>query len=310
MAEWDPDITIDESAVRELLATRAPELLTGAPALHELARGWDNVVWRAGDMLVRLPVREVAVPGVERELVLLDRLRSIVPLPIPGPTTPLAAIGDVPWSGFAYPALAGVEAVLVELDDAARIALGTQLGTFLHVLHDPGTVAAVDPAGALAIDPLGRADMHRLVPSVRQILDRLGTDAPSPVVHDAAHAVLDAAADLPTDPDVVLVHGDLHVRHLLVDPITHAATGVIDWGDACRGPRSIDLMLYWTLLDAPARAAFTDAYGPVDEATLTRARTLAIASSSLLVLSAADFGTPDFVDGCRRTLLRTLDLVD
>jgi aminoglycoside phosphotransferase (APT) family kinase protein len=313
MAEWLPDITIDETTVRELLARRAPSLLDGDPEICELARGWDNVVWSVGAMLVRLPVRAVGLPGVPRELWLLDRIRPLVPLPIPGPITRLDPTDAVSWGGFAYPELPGVEAAMIDPAAPERRAIGTELGTFLRVLHAPSTVAEVDPDRQLPVDPMARADMQSLVPRTRESLDRLtqlDTTAMPLHVRAVADAVLDAAAQLPPEIDEVLLHGDLHLRHLLVDPDTHAASGVIDWGDTCRGPRSVDLALYWGLLDAPARTAFIDAYGPVDEAMLLRSRAFAIFSAAMLVLSAADFDVPGLAVGCRRSLLRTLDFVD
>jgi aminoglycoside phosphotransferase (APT) family kinase protein len=40
----------------------------------------------------------------------------------------------------------------------------------------------------------------------------------------------------------VLCHGDLHVRHLLVDGDGSAA-GVIDWGDLCLADAAVDLSI-------------------------------------------------------------------
>jgi aminoglycoside phosphotransferase (APT) family kinase protein len=37
-----------------------------------------------------------------------------------------------------------------------------------------------------------------------------------------------------------LAHGDLHVRHLLVDE-AGALAGVIDWGEVCRGHPASEL---------------------------------------------------------------------
>ena len=73
----------------------------------------------------------------------------------------------------------------------------------------------------------------------------------------------------------MLVHGDLHVRHVLVDA-RGALSGVIDWGDLCRGDPAIDLSLYWSLFSPPARTALLDACGPVDRDGLLRARVLAL----------------------------------
>ena len=51
---------------------------------------------------------------------------------------------------------------------------------------------------------------------------------------------------------------------------------MIDWGDICRAPASVDLSLYWSMVPPAARARFVTAYGGIDDATLLRARVLAL----------------------------------
>lgn len=98
---------------------------------------------------------------------------------------------------------------------------------------------------------------------------------------DRARSLLEAAERLPVPGPAVLVHGDLHVRHLLVDA-GGALASVIDWGDVCRA----DLSLVWSLLPPAGRAAFLQEYGPLDETTLLRARVLALFFCVLLAPSA------------------------
>ncbi|MEE6272675.1 phosphotransferase [Georgenia sp. MJ206] len=80
----------------------------------------------------------------------------------------------------------------------------------------------------------------------------------------------------------VLVHGDLHVRHVLMAPAGEA-TGVVDWGDTALGDPAVDLMLVYAAFAGDARAAFFDAYGEVDAATALRARALAVRVCTLLL---------------------------
>jgi aminoglycoside phosphotransferase (APT) family kinase protein len=108
----------------------------------------------------------------------------------------------------------------------------------------------------------------------------------------AVTALLDEAArlDPPAGPPV-LVHGDLHVRHVLVGD-DGSATGVIDWGDVCLGDPAVDLALAHAALAGPARRAFLDAYGPVDGERELRARALAVRLSALLAGYAAADARP------------------
>jgi aminoglycoside phosphotransferase (APT) family kinase protein len=100
---------------------------------------------------------------------------------------------------------------------------------------------------------------------------------------DSVHRLFDVAHALPPSPTAVVSHGDLHFRHLLVDD-RGAPSGVIDWGDMCRGDPAIDLSLIWSLLPAAAHADFLAAYGPVRDDQLLRARVLAINLCSVLLL--------------------------
>lgn len=133
--------------------------------------------------------------------------------------------------------------------------------------------------------------MHRGAPRVRgpaarERLDRLaagGVWRPDPLVHD----LLGDATGLP-DPagPPVVVHGDLHVRHLLVRD--GAASGVIDWGDVCLADPAVDLALAFCGFTGDARRALLDAYGtPVDAERELRARTLAVFLSAALAEYAA-----------------------
>jgi aminoglycoside phosphotransferase (APT) family kinase protein len=102
----------------------------------------------------------------------------------------------------------------------------------------------------------------------------------------------------------VLVHGDLHARHVLVGE--GRVTGVIDWGDVCVADRAVDLSLVWSFLPPAARPAFFEVYGPIDKAQELRARALALSLGSALALYGRAEGLAalerECVDGLERTL--------
>ena len=108
---------------------------------------------------------------------------------------------------------------------------------------------------------------------------------------DAVDRVLAAALALPDDaaPAPVISHGDLHVRHILVNP-AGAVTGIIDWGDICRGDPAIDLAIAFSAFSGGARQALIDAYGGLSRAQELRGRVLAIFLSATLLLWAHDSG--------------------
>ena len=285
--DWDPDVVVDETLVRGLLEKQFPELATST--VRFLGQGWDNSVWVVDDRWTfRFPRRAIAVPGVERELTVLPRVAPLLPVRVPLPKLVGAATESFPWPFFAYRPLPGVEPADAGLSEDERVKVGAQLGRFLRVLHAPETRAAVDPEGMLPVDFNRRADMAVRVPRAREnlaALRELGLWR-APV---AVERILGAAEKLPpSSGEVVLVHGDLHLRHVLV--ADRAIAAVIDWGDVCLADPCIDLMLVWSLFTRAGRESFFAEYGPVTAEQRLRSRVLAIVIDSMLVRYAHDAG--------------------
>jgi aminoglycoside phosphotransferase (APT) family kinase protein len=166
------------------------------------------------------------------------------------------------------------------LGEDSRQGLAHDLGVFLRVLHG----FRVRDIADLPIDPNGRADMSARVPRTR--LSLLELDESGTLAARAA-GILDAAENLPPTEDLVLAHGDLHLRHTLINDHGGLA-GIIDWGDICLSAAGIDLSLYWSLLLPPARAALRSAYGEISEENLLRARVVALSLSAVLALYGRD----------------------
>jgi len=261
---WSAELVVDEPLVLRLLS-QFPEL--DLRSLRRLAEGWDNSVWLVNKRYAfRFPHREIAVPGFRRELDVLPKLPAL-PLPVPRPVFVGQPTDEFPWPFFGSELLQGVETGEARLDDAARIDVGLVLAQFLRELH------VVELDVALPFDPNRRTDMERRANLARDHLaevERLGVWHAPPRVEE----LLAEAQPLAPPERPVLVHGDLHFRHLLVDG--RAASGVIDWGDVCRSDPAIDLPLLWSFVPPEGRAAFLSTYGPVNQAQLLRARVLAI----------------------------------
>ena len=282
---------MDEPLVRRLL-TQFPEL--ELRSLRKLAEGWDNSVWLVDERYgFRFPHREIAIPGFRRELEVLPRLPSL-PLPVPRPLFVGSPDAPFPWPFFASELLPGAEAGEVAPDDATRVEVGLGLARFLRELH------AVELDMALPYDANGRTDLQRRATLAREQLgevEKLGVWT----VPQRVEELLAAAQGLPPPECAVLVHGDLHFRHLLVD--RGAASGVIDWGDVCRSDPAIDLLLLWSFVPPEGRAAFLETYGPVDESQLLRARVLAIQ----LCAALAEYGRIEGNAGVEREAVSGLE---
>jgi aminoglycoside phosphotransferase (APT) family kinase protein len=191
-----------------------------------LAEGRDNTVHLVGDTWVfRFPRRTVALPGFRRELTVLPRLAPLVPLP------ELIADDeddDDPWPFAGARLLPGRELAEAALPEDARTAAAAALGRFLRALHAPRTRDAV--AVELPVDPMRRGWPRARIDDTREQLAQLmanGIWAGDPAVRTL---LLDAESLDHPSGEPVLVHGDLHIRHLLLDAEGNAA-GVIDWGD-------------------------------------------------------------------------------
>ena len=264
MPVWSAEVELDEGLVRRLIG-QFPEL--PVESLRLLAEGWDNAVWLVDERYAfRFPRRQIAISGVELELELLPKLAPLLPLPVPDPVFRGRPADGYPWPFFGSELLPGRGTCDTDLDDDARLEIALQLAGFLRALH------TLDFDEPLPLDANARADMTMRVPLAREHiaeLERLGLSrVPLRVEH-----ILETAERLPPAELPAVVHGDLHFRHVLVEG--RRVTGLIDWGDLCRSDPAIDLPLLWGFVPPEGRAAFLDAYGPVEEEQLLRARVLA-----------------------------------
>jgi len=272
---WEAEIVVDEALARRLLA-QFPEL--AADRLRLLGYGWDYTIWVVDERYAfRFPRREVVVAGTERELTVLPELAPLLSVPVPAPLFAGRPTEEYPWPFFGSLLLPGQEISEAGLDGDGRLAVALQLAEFLRTLH------AVELEEPLPLDVNHRADMRRRVPLAREVLGEVEQlrlwQAPPSVA-----AILDEAERLPPTALTSVVHGDLHVRQVLVDETR--VTGVVDWVDVCRSDPAIDLSLVWSLLEPSQRKAFLDAYGEVTEAQLLRARLLALSLCAAIAWQA------------------------
>lgn len=251
---------ITAELVRSLLVAQAPQW-SDLPIAPVPAEGWDNRTYRLGDRLsVRLPSHQRYAASVAKEdrwlPVLAGRLPVAVPEPVftgvPNPAYPM------PWSVRRW--LPGEPATMDRISDPVRFA--EDVGGFLVALRN------VDPAGG---PTPGEHSFYRGCSPAeydgetrRRLVELAGRiDVP------AAQAVWTAAVASDWDRDPVWFHGDLAVGNLLV--AGGRLSAVIDFGTCGVGDPACDLVLAWTFLRDPARAAFAEVVG-LDAATWARAR--------------------------------------
>ena len=301
-AEWEPEHSVSVAEATELIGGQFPRLC-GAP-VEALATGWDNTVFRVGEeWIFRFPRRSIALPGVRREIELLPLLAPRLPLAVPVPEFAGEPSPAYPWPFWGARHLPGRELAEAGLDDDARAGAAAGLGGFLRVLHDPGLVSAA--VAELPRDPMRRAEPSVRSPRARERLarlTRLGLWQPDPEV---TRLLAEGERLGPHTGAVVVSHGDLHLRHLLLDDGGRAA-GVIDWGDLCLADRSVDLSLAYGGFAGAARTALLSEYGPVGAESEVRARVLAVFLCAALAEYGAATGRRPLLDESLAGIARTV----
>lgn len=281
MTSTEPVITA--GLVRELLQDQQPDL-ADLP-LREVEGGWGNQMWRLGDDLaVRIQRMDTDPVPQLKERRWLPHLAPHLPLPIPVPVrsgTPCERFPKL-WTVMTWVPGRPLDRGAITRPEHAADALAG----FLQALHVPAPTDAppdVIGIGAHPRDSAGGFD-HFL-----NSIDAATLGA------DATHARAvwdDAAAAPPWDGPRVWVHGDLHPANVVVADGTLA--GVVDFGALFAGDPAVDLATAWTLLPAGVAERFHTAYGEIEEATIRRARGLAVLKSLFLMLMGqnGDRGLP------------------
>jgi aminoglycoside phosphotransferase (APT) family kinase protein len=267
------EVDVDEDLVHALLAAQHPDLADRP--LRLLANGWDNVSYRlGGDLVVRLPRREVAAVLLEHEQRWLPALAPRLSLPIPAPVRVGRPQGAYPWSWSVVPWWPGRIAASTPIADPAAEA--RRLGAFTAGLHRPA------PADA-PVNPVRGGPLHERAFAVEERLERLAAVVDAKAVHRRWEQSVAAA---PWSSPPVWLHGDLHTANLLVDD--GAISAVIDFGDITGGDPATDLAVAWMLFEADDRETFRQACGTSDDDTWQRARGWALHFALAFLAHSAD----------------------
>ena len=293
---WDPERVVSPDLARALIESTFPDF---APARVEpLGAGWDNTAYLLNDEVVfRFPRRTVALALFEAEARVLPRLAPQLPLPVPVPRWVEQPEERYPWPFAGYQFLPGMPATNVHMDVEARTNVARPLGEFLRALHAiPVTEARQWGAGE---DRFRRFDLawqrEKITTRLEDLTARGVIERPDPWLR-----IIDEASAHPPTREV-LVHGDLHSKHLLVDDEL-ALMAVIDWGDVhCNHPAT-DLVMAWTFFPPAAREVFLGAYGATDDATLALARLRALRYVTEMEAYGRDRGNAEQVAEARRAL--------
>ena len=264
---------IDEGLIVRLLEEQAPHL-AGLPAI-KVKDGWDNAIWRLGDVLaIRITRRAVAVDLHRHEQRWLPVLAPGLPLPVPAPVIVGVPGARFPWPWSVVPWFEGdVAALAPPLPREARA-----LGAFLAALHVPAPEE-------VAPNPARGGPLALRAAAVTMWAEQPLTSGAGPLIAEAV-GIFNAGLLAATATERVWIHGDLHPRNVLVNHGRLCA--VLDWGDVTAGDAAADLAAVWWLFDLDVHDDFWSAYGRVSPALWHRAR----AWAALFGLSFLSFRLP------------------
>lgn len=278
---WLPDRTVTANQAEQLISKDFPEL---HPVHAEmLGHGFDNTVFKVnGQYVFRFPRREIAVDLLKTEESVLPLLSGL------GMGVPVPLFSGKPGCGYKWPYLGyrhvpGQTPVKWNQEQQNRNA--QKLAYFLKALHGI-PVETAEKSGAEP-DTLGRLDMNKRIPMMRETAAKLSDLLPESAIVQRLNTYVEKLKPLKQDSCHCLVHGDLHIRNVLVDE-DGSLSGVIDWGDLHIGHPAVDLSAVYGFFTPHTRKDFFKIYGDVSSATAELARFKGIYTLSLLLLYGID----------------------
>jgi len=276
---WQAEQNIDSRTALALIIEQLPFLKPKTIKL--LGVGWDNTAYLINEKLIfRFPRRQIAVPLLTKEFHVLSKLAEFLPLKIPLPQWFGQAGLDYPWPFLGYRMLEGKSACQFQLDAFSRSQLAVPLAQALASLH--AIPLSQELQSHLPENFMDKLNVSRLTPLITSQLAELyslGLFQHNRLLLN----FLAQAQDLKPGKRLTLVHGDLYVRHLLLDN-EQRLIGIIDWGDVHRACPAVDLSIAHSFLPPEAQSLFRKAYGDIEETVWQLARFRAIYHSSVLAL--------------------------
>jgi len=210
-----------------------------------LSEGKDSVAWVVNrQLLFRFPKQELAEQKLLMELRLLPALAPTLPLAIPHFTsisrTPTASY---PRAFAGYGLLDGtpLHAYTPHIWDATW--WQPFIGDFVTALHRFPVRRATQLSVPTYTTRTWHAHYQALYAAVREKVYPLVTPNQRVAIGSYFDAFVDDPRHFTFAP--VLVHGDLHARHFLLDIRARRVTGILDFGECRIGDPAIDVRDAW-----------------------------------------------------------------
>lgn len=235
---WTPERELSINEAASLIQSQFKDI--PCTSISHLGEGWDFFVFVVDDVFAfRFPKKAIVEKCVERELLLLDRLPNNLPIAVPRPLFRGKPGANYPWHFWGYRMLHGKPLPNLDVPDVQAQLIARRVGEFLGLLH--GT----DGEG-LPLSPWdAEDDTTPWHDSVRAQLEASHGTYPA-LLFTRCTAYLSSIDEPPAYAgEQKQVHADLLPGHILVDPVSFAPTGIIDWGDATAGDPAMDFVGIW-----------------------------------------------------------------
>lgn len=192
--------------------------------------GWDYVVIVVNNRLAfRFPRREDYAKTLPIEVGFLDQFANESPIRVPRLIYQKDEEAEIPY--VVYDFIHGVQftkGISRTFSRKELLAVAQKLGIFLTAVHTFSTVKARQ-LGIPIVDSLD-SWQKRLTKIKNLVFPNISEDEQQWVV-TLFENFFKTIRIVPVKP--VLTHSDIMPEHIIVDPMTHALSGIIDFGDMC-----------------------------------------------------------------------------
>lgn len=297
---WTAEVALTEKEAEELILSQFPKLFP--VTINLIGKGFDNTVFKVNKQYVfRFPRRQMGQELLQIENRLLPAIVGKTSLSIPEPIFFGHSSENYPWSFTGYRLVEGFTPSTVNHDD--RLKSVERLAKFLKELHRFPIKIAEELN--VPLDTLERLNMTKRKEQLKNYVQKA-------VEHQLISQVeiltkyVDSLEHIEPLGPLTLVHGDLHIRNLLVNE-HYEISGIIDWGDTHIGHPAVDLSIAYSFIPKSGRRLFFQQYGQVGEDTKKLARFKAIYTAVLLLVYGHDQQDRDIVKAAQESIHTALE---
>jgi aminoglycoside phosphotransferase (APT) family kinase protein len=297
---WSPEIAISPEVARGIIEAQFPQLIP--VSVDELGKGFDNTVLIVNKKYVfRFPRREIAVQLLLVENQLLPLLVNQLNIAIPEPIFLGQATEEYKWPFTGYKHVQGHSPGV--LSEEIRNLSAEPLALFMKKLHE----FPISQSEKIGI-PYDRFERMNISKRKEMLVGNIKKAADLQLIEEDQAALdwLSTMNESQLDSPTALVHGDCHIRNILVNQ-EGIISGIIDWGDTHLGNPAIDLSIAYSFLPQSGRELFFQIYGPISEEQKRVAKFFAIYVGFILLLYGHDMKDEQLVASAKESIKLALN---